>query len=99
MKSSPVPWSEFETDDGDFGVKMDDAHSVIFGNLEGSCGICHANARLTSLAPELLEMLENVSKKFHTTGDWQDGHDYTFDLCNHPLCANARNLISKAKLT
>lgn len=60
MKPSPAPWSEFETDDGDFGVKMDNAHSVIFGNLEGSCGICHANARLTSLAPELLEVLDEL---------------------------------------
>jgi hypothetical protein len=60
MKHSPAPWTEYEDDDGNVLVKMDNAHEVLIANLEGSCGTCHANARLIQLAPEILELLEQI---------------------------------------
>jgi hypothetical protein len=60
MKYSSSPWKYVETDDGDILVVMDKTHDILIGNLEDSCGICQANARLISTAPELLEALENL---------------------------------------
>jgi Fe-S cluster biogenesis protein NfuA len=61
-KYSPAPWTETENDDGDLIVRMDKSHSIVVGNLEGSCTTCHANSSLIAAAPELLETVEKLLK-------------------------------------
>ena len=69
MNHSPGPWKEKITDDGLVWVLMPDAHRVSIGDMEETCGICHANARLIASAPALLEALETIgsypAKKFY----------------------------------
>lgn len=60
MSHSPGPWREEIDDDGNVLVVMDEGHSVYFGNMEGTCGTCHANATLVSRAPEMVEILKKV---------------------------------------
>lgn len=90
MKHSPAPWKEEETEDGDVFVVMDDAHKVFIGNLEGTCGICHANARLIAAAPELLEALENLCRELDRQNDPQ--------WIGSPMEKSSRSAISKATL-
>ena len=58
MNHSPGPWEEKVTDDGLVWVLMPDGHRVSIGDMEETCGICHANARLIAAAPEMLKALE-----------------------------------------
>lgn len=67
---SPAPWREQIDDDGNLNVIMPDGHIVYVGNLEGTCGTCHANAALIAAAPELLTALQEATRllwKFHKT--------------------------------
>lgn len=65
---SPAPWKETEDDDGNIVVIMDENHSALMGNLEGSCSICHANARLVCCAPDMLDSLERIQKWLEDSG-------------------------------
>jgi hypothetical protein len=102
MNHSPAHWIEYEKEDGDFGVLMDDHHLVIFGNLEGSCGTCHANAALTAAAPELLEALEDLWQ-FVLDNSGDDcgcvSADYSVGIYASGQCSHckAKAIIAKAK--
>lgn len=88
MKYSPAPWKEEETEDGDVFVVMDEAHRVLIGNLEDTCGTCHANARLISAAPELIALLEDLVEVFDdVVCDGVDAYAFVKD---------AKKLIAKA---
>ena len=63
---SPAPWTVEINPDGDLLVLTEDAHSIYIGNLEGTCGTCHANARLIAAAPDLVAALEAVEWHPHT---------------------------------
>ena len=57
---SVAPWTVEINPDGDLLVLTEDAHSIYIGNLEGTCGTCHANACLIAAAPEMLKALETI---------------------------------------
>lgn len=59
---TPGPWEFIEGDpeNGDVYVKMDDSHDVYVANMEGSDYIDHANGRLITAAPDLLEALQKI---------------------------------------
>jgi hypothetical protein len=59
-KHTPGPWKDFVNDDGYLIVQMDDAHTTVLGDMESTCGTCHANARLIAKAPEMLNQLERL---------------------------------------
>ncbi len=59
-RHTPGPWEEKITGDGLVWVIMPDAHRVSIGDMEETCGICHANARLIAAAPDLLAALEDI---------------------------------------
>ncbi len=85
-KHSPAPWTETENDDGDVIVHMDESHSIVVANLEGSCTTCHANAHLIAAAPELLEVLQEIEWSYMdrycpVCGNTElNGHDDTCKL-------------------
>lgn len=54
-------WKSVVDEDGDLVVHMGTSHHVVFGNMEGSCGECHANADITALVPQLLDVIENMN--------------------------------------
>jgi hypothetical protein len=60
IEHTPGPWKDFVDDDGYLIVQMDAAHTVMLGDMESTCGTCHANARLIAAAPELLDALEGL---------------------------------------
>ena len=65
MKHTPGPWQEVVDVDGDVwvcpeGERETHAHTYYVGNMENTCGECHANARLIAAAPELLAALIDV---------------------------------------
>lgn len=84
-KHSPAPWSEIENENGDVIVKMDDSHEVLIGNLEGTCGVCHANARLIRMSPVLLRNLEKCVEMLKIDLDAFGGCDHSVGVCNCDL--------------
>lgn len=88
---SPSPWIETEDEDGNVIVKMDDAHSVIVANLEGSCITCRANARLIKAAPEILEALIELYES-----EWMVSHDWGGD--RNSVLEKVDSVIKKATL-
>ncbi len=57
---SDGPWKEHIDDDGKVWVTMPDGHSVYIGDMEGTCGTCHANAQLIIASPELYKVAKQV---------------------------------------
>jgi hypothetical protein len=62
---TPGPWALVEGDDnGDIYVEADPAHRYYISNMEGSCGHCHADARLIAAAPDMLDALIELAAAF-----------------------------------
>ena len=68
MIHSEGPWKEEIDDFGDVWVRQDEGHRVFIGNLEDSCGTCHANSRIMVAAPDMLKALESALQRLIT---WQ----------------------------
>ena len=61
MEYSPGPWEEKITHDGLVWVLMPDGHRVSIGDMEETCGICHANSRLIAKAPQMYSALLKIA--------------------------------------
>lgn len=75
MTNFQEPWTLIDTDEnGDLFVRMGqgDGHKIFFGNIEDTCGFCHANARLTAKAPELLKMLIEILRAYRVDASTKD---------------------------
>jgi len=93
-KYTPGPWEETENMDGDLIVRMDISHMIVIGNLEDTCSVCHANARLIAAAPELLEalifMVEQITNEKNA--------NHTLEAYTHGAGIDmAKKAIAKAK--
>lgn len=82
---SPAPWAEETTDEGDVFVVMDKHHKVLIGNLEDTCSVCHANARLIKSAPHLFHALEKAVEMMKIDLDAFGGCDHSVGVCNCDL--------------
>lgn len=61
------------------------------GEMQNEIDVLHQeNGLKLKQILDLEELLLEVGKEFHRKGQWQDGHDYTFMECNHPICFKAR---------
>ncbi len=61
MEYTPSPWRYIEHADGTFGVEIDGGHQLLY-DLEGSCKQCFGNMRLISKAPDLLDILRELTE-------------------------------------
>ena len=59
-KHTPLAWKAIVTDDGELIIHMEGSpsHNLLIGDMESTCGECHANARLIAAAPNLLAACE-----------------------------------------
>ena len=61
MAYTPGPWRYIEHNDGTFGVEIDGGHQLLY-DREGSCPQCFGNMRLISKAPDLFEILKELTE-------------------------------------
>jgi hypothetical protein len=62
IKHTPSPWKTKITDDGELWVIVGDHIEIYIGDLEETCGECHANARLMAIAPEMLKVCKKLAE-------------------------------------
>lgn len=55
------PWKAEINELGELWLIMSDgSHKVYFGDMEETCGMCHANADLAAASPEMYTALEAI---------------------------------------
>lgn len=80
---TPGPWKDTITDEGDLIVQIGEpvenpttdmatTHGVFLGDMEGTCGECHANARLIAMAPDLLALASRLREALNDRVDVAD---------------------------
>ena len=69
MTHTPGPWAVDITDEGELWVRILQ-HDLFIGDLEDTCGECHANAQLIAAAPDLLAVAIMVAATQCGVGVW-----------------------------
>lgn len=57
MSHTAGSWDFYVSDEGELKIDISNGHTVILGDLEGTCPECFANGRLMAAAPELYAAL------------------------------------------
>ncbi len=60
-------WTEYTDENGDVwvlagNVKPEEMHAYLIGNMEDTCGECHANAQLMVNAPKYYAALKRIAR-------------------------------------
>lgn len=87
---TPGPWEDIINDEGELWVVIDNGdHDIFIGDMEDTCGECHANAQLIAASPDLLAVCEALVNVADGKGDLERDYWKAVEM--------ARTAIAKAK--